>query len=114
MQARKHLAFGQELVLQHVDMSALVRKRLQRVVNAELFVFDFIDRPHPALSKKADYSVCADFMSRSKCHSFYPCRRSAIERKIKPLPVIVYATGRCPPMYRLVTDCRSFHLQFTV
>ncbi len=27
---------------------------------------------------------------------------------------IVYATGRCPPMYRLVTDCRSFHLQFTV
>ena len=25
---------------------------------------------------------------------------------------IVYATGRCPPMYRLVTDCRSFHLQF--
>ena len=22
---------------------------------------------------------------------------------------IVYATGRCPPMYRLVTDCRSFH-----
>ena len=27
---------------------------------------------------------------------------------------IVYATGRCPPMYRLVADCRSFHLQFTV
>lgn len=27
---------------------------------------------------------------------------------------IVYATGRCPPMYRLVTDCRSFHLQFSV
>ena len=25
---------------------------------------------------------------------------------------IVYATGRCPPMYRLVTDCRSFHCQF--
>ena len=27
---------------------------------------------------------------------------------------IVYATGRCPPMYRLVTDCSSFHLQFSV
>ena len=25
---------------------------------------------------------------------------------------IVYATGRCPPMYRLVTDCCSFHFQF--
>ena len=27
---------------------------------------------------------------------------------------IVYAAGRCPPMYRLVADCLSFHLQFTV
>ena len=25
---------------------------------------------------------------------------------------IVYAAGRCPPMYRLVTDCFSFHFQF--
>ena len=27
---------------------------------------------------------------------------------------IVYTAGRCPPMYRLVTDCRSFHFSFTV
>ena len=80
-QPRQHLAFCQKLLLEDIDIPALRSKRLQRVVNAELFVFDFIDRPHPALSKKADYSVCADFMSRSKCHSFYPCRHSAIERK---------------------------------
>ena len=25
---------------------------------------------------------------------------------------IVYAAGRCPPIFRLATDCLSFHLLF--
>ena len=27
---------------------------------------------------------------------------------------IVYTASRCPPIYRLVTDCRSFHFSFTI
>ena len=40
--------------------------------------------------------------------------RAPLARRVRFAAQIVYATGRCPPMYRLVTDCRSFHLQFTV
>ena len=50
MQTREHLALGQELVLQDVDMPVLKRKRLQRIVNAELRVLDFIDSAHYILS----------------------------------------------------------------
>ena len=31
-----------------------------------------------------------------------------------PSSVAPQGEGGCPPMYRLVTDGRSFHLQFTV
>ena len=49
--------------------------------------------------------------SRPKTRELYQNRRAEIKRDGLQ---IVYATGRCPPMCRLVTDCRSFHLQFTV
>ena len=58
-----------ELMLQDIDMSALKRKCLQRIVNAELFVLDFVHRAHAALAQKADDPVRADFMSGLKYHS---------------------------------------------
>ena len=64
MQTREHLAFGQELVLQNIDMPVLKRKRLQRVVNAELCVLDLVNGTHPALSKKADYPIRANYLPR--------------------------------------------------
>ena len=39
-------------------------------MNAELFVLDFIDSPHAALTKKADYPVYTNFMPWLKYHSF--------------------------------------------
>ena len=48
--------------------------------------------------------------------------RAPLARRVRFAAQIVYAAdpssvapqgeGGCPPMYRLVTDCRSFHLQF--
>ena len=66
VEAREHLAFGQELVFQNIDMPALKSKSLQRIVNAKLSMLDLIDGSHSALAKKADYLIHADFMSRSK------------------------------------------------
>ena len=76
MKAREDLTFGQELVFQHIDVSVLEREGLQRIVNAKLFVLDFIDSPHAALTKKADYPVRTDFMSYGKGHSSDPFCRS--------------------------------------
>ena len=69
MKAREDLTFGQELAFQHIDMPALKREGLQRIMNAELFMLDFIDSPHAALTKKADYPVRTDFLSCGKGHS---------------------------------------------
>ena len=59
---------GKELVLKDIDMSALKRKRLQRVVNAELRVLDLVNGTHPALSKKADYPRRANLLPRLEFH----------------------------------------------
>ena len=50
--------------------------------------------------------------------------RAPLTRRVRFAAQIVYAAdpssvapqseGGCPPMYRLVTDCRSFHFQFMV
>ena len=68
MQTREHLALGQELVLQNIDMPVLKRKRLQRVVNAELRMLDLVNGTHPALSKKADDSISSDLLPRLEFH----------------------------------------------
>ena len=68
MQTRQHLSFGQELVLKDIDMSALKRKRLQRIVNAELRMLNLVNGTHPALSKKADDSISSDLLPRLEFH----------------------------------------------
>ena len=80
-QSRQHFAFGKELLSEDVNVPASCSKCLEGVTHAKLFVLDLIDSPHAALSKKADYSVCTDFMSRLKCHSFNLFCRSQSERK---------------------------------
>ena len=52
MQTRQHLSFGQELVLKDIDMSALKRKRLQCVVNAELRMLDLVTAPIPPCPRR--------------------------------------------------------------
>ena len=72
MKARKYFSFGQELVFQQIDVSALKREGLQRVVNAELRVLDLVNGTHSALTEKANDSISSDQLSGCQIHSTMP------------------------------------------
>ena len=71
MKARKYFSFGQELVFQQIDVSALKREGLQRVVNAELRVLDLVNGTHSALTEKANDSISSDQLSGCQFHFFH-------------------------------------------
>ena len=75
------LPLGQELALQDIDMSVLNRKGLQRVMDAELHMFDLIDRTHAALAEEADDTIGSKQLSRRQFHlniSYYIIMRRPV------------------------------------
>ena len=59
---RQHLSFRQKLAFQRFDMTLFERKGLQRVMDAQLHMLDFIDRTNSALAKKADDAISSKLL----------------------------------------------------
>ena len=78
MQTREHLALGQELVLQDVDMPVLKRKRLQRIVNAELRMLDLVTAPIPPCPRRRMIHDDVGKPYLTRCISMFMFRQRAV------------------------------------
>ena len=68
-QSGQNLAFCKEPLPEQFDVTIGKRKGLEGVMDAELHMLDFIDRPHAALSKHSDNAVLVDLVSWLQVHS---------------------------------------------
>ena len=72
---RQDLALGQEPPAEEIDLPMVQRKRLQRVMHAEVHVLDLVHSPHAALSERTDNAVRSDHVLCGEVHQrSAPCR----------------------------------------
>ena len=69
VEPRKNPTLGKELFLEDVDVPVFERERLQRIVDAELRVYNLVHRTHRAFTEETDDAVHADrVIWIERCH----------------------------------------------